>query len=99
MAPYRSVLRIALNVLLDGALAALAVPAARWLAAPGTDWLQPLWTLPAGSAGLLLAGVPFQLSLQYWRFAGIGDLMAVAASSLLGAGLFGVALHLGGLHL
>lgn len=99
MASSRSVLRIALNVLLDGALAALAVPAARWLATPGTDWLRPLWTLPAGSVCLLLAGIPFRLSLQYWRFAGIGDLIAVAASSVLGAGLFGIALHIGGQHL
>jgi FlaA1/EpsC-like NDP-sugar epimerase len=99
MASPRSVLRIAINIALDGALAALAVPAARWLAAPGTEWLRPLWTLPAGALCLLIAGVPFRLSLQYWRFAGLGDLIAVAASSLIAAGLFGVALHLGGQHL
>ena len=99
MASSRSVARIAINVGLDGALAALAVPTARWLAAPWTDWLHPLWTLPAGSLCLLLAGIPFRLPLQYWRFAGIGDLVAVAASSLVAAGLFGIALHIGGEHL
>jgi len=99
MAIRSSLPRIALNVALDGALAALAVPAARWLAAPWSDWLHPLWTLPAGAACLLLAGMPFRLSLQYWRFADLGDLLVVAASSLLAAGLFGVALHIGGQHL
>ncbi|MBV9755420.1 MAG: polysaccharide biosynthesis protein, partial [Alphaproteobacteria bacterium] len=99
MASPRSVLRIAINIALDGALAALAVPAARWLAAPGTEWLRPLWTLPAGTLCLLIAGIPFRLSLQYWRFAGLGELIAVAASSLIAAGLFGIALHLGGQHL
>ena len=37
---------------------------------------------------LLVAGLPFRLSLQYWRFAGIDDLMGVVASSALGAVLF-----------
>ena len=35
--------RVALNVVLDGLLAALAVPLARAIADPSGDWLHPLW--------------------------------------------------------
>src|ERR1700733_2267600 len=80
--------RVALNVVLDGLLAALAVPLARAIADPSGDWLHPLWLLPIGAATLLLAGMPFKLPWQYWRFAGIADLLAVAGSSVLGAALF-----------
>ena len=81
----RPLLRIALNIALDGALAALAVPLARWIADPAGEWLHPLWAIPAGAVALLLAGLPFRLSLQYWRFAGLGDLIQVAGCSVLGA--------------
>ncbi|HET6307033.1 MAG TPA: polysaccharide biosynthesis protein, partial [Rhodopila sp.] len=69
-------------------MAALSVPVARWLADPAAPAWHPLWTLPLGAATLLLAGIPFRLSLQYWRFAAIGDLLTVAASAGLGAALF-----------
>ena len=49
---------------------------------------MPLWLLPLGAATLLLAGLPFRLPWQYWRFAGIDDLLTVAGASALGAGLF-----------
>src|SRR5579872_2532792 len=84
----RPPVRVALNVVLDGVLAALAVPLARAIADPSGSWLYPLWLLPAGAATLLLAGVPFKLPWQYWRFAGIADLLAVACTSALGAALF-----------
>jgi FlaA1/EpsC-like NDP-sugar epimerase len=84
----RPLVRVALNVLLDGVLAALAVPLARAIADPSSEWLRPLWLLPAGAATLLLAGLPFRLPWQYWRFAGIGDLLAVAFTSALGAAFF-----------
>ena len=84
----RPLVRVALNVLLDGVLAASAVPLARAIADPSGEWLHPLWLLPAGAATLLLAGLPFRLPWQYWRFAGIGDLLAVACTSVLGAALF-----------
>ena len=71
-------MRIALNVALDGALAALAVPLARVVADPSGAWLDPPWLPAAGAATLLLAGLPFRLPWQYWRFAGINDLLAVA---------------------
>jgi O-antigen biosynthesis protein WbqV len=89
MQAHRSLFRIVVNVVLDGALAALAVPLARWLADPGgaSDhlWWEPVWLPAAGAASLLLAGLPFRLSLQYWRFAGIGDLISVAGASMLAA--------------
>ena len=86
--PSRPFMRVVLNIALDGALAALAVPLARAIADPSGDWLHPLWLPAAGAATLLLAGLPFRLPWQYWRFAGIGDLLAVAYTSLLGAVLF-----------
>lgn len=72
--------RIVLNCLLDAVLAALALPAALWLAAPlaappGLWWLL---ALPLASASLLLAGWPLGLPRQYWRFAGLPDGLAVA---------------------
>ncbi|MBV9656352.1 MAG: polysaccharide biosynthesis protein [Acetobacteraceae bacterium] len=96
MAGPRSYTRIAVNVVLDGIAAALAVPAARWIADPGGAWLQPLWLIPAGVPTLLAAGLPFGLSRQYWRFAGMSDLLGVAGASALGALLFTLLLHLSG---
>jgi len=88
MAAARSLIRIAVNIALDGALSAAAVPAARWLANPALPAFAPWWTLLLGAVMLLVAGLPFRLSVQYWRFAGIDDLLSVAASSALGAVLF-----------
>ena len=88
MVAARSLIRIAVNVALDGSLAGLSVPVARWLADPAGTALHPLWTIPLGALCLLLAGIPFRLSLQYWRFAAIGDLFTVAACAAAGAALF-----------
>src|SRR5271166_5392467 len=96
MVAARSLIRIAINVTLDGGMAALSVPAARWLAEPATPPLHPLWTIPLGGLAVLIAGIPFRLSLQYWRFAAVGDLLTVAASAALGAGLFTGATMLAG---
>src|ERR1700751_2450087 len=92
----RPPVRIALNVAIDGALAALAVPLARAVADPGADWLRPPWLPLAGAATLLLAGLPFRLPWQYWRFAGIDDLLSVVWSSAIAAGLLGFVLALAG---
>jgi FlaA1/EpsC-like NDP-sugar epimerase len=97
MQAARSLIRIAVNVALDGMLSAAAVPLARWIADPSGTALGPLWLLPLGAAALLLAGLPFRLSLQYWRFAGIDDLLGVAASCAVGAVLFAAVLALAGL--
>jgi O-antigen biosynthesis protein WbqV len=96
MAAQRPLLRIVLNVVLDGLLAALAVPLASWLADPADVWSEPGWLPAAGAACLLIGGLPFRLSQQYWRFAGIGDLMGVAGASVLAAALLGVLSHLTG---
>jgi FlaA1/EpsC-like NDP-sugar epimerase len=88
MAVARSLLRIIVNVALDGGLAALSVPVARWLNNPTGSAIHPLWGIPLGAITLLLAGIPFRLSLQYWRFAAMGEVLTVAASATLGALLF-----------
>ena len=87
MPAARSLIRIAVNVALDGLLAAIAVPVARWIADPAADAAHPLWLIPAGALALVVAGLPFGLARQYWRFAGIEDLLTVAASSAGGAAL------------
>src|SRR5262249_29378015 len=48
------------------------------------------------AAALLLAGLPFRLPWQFWRFAGMNDLMAVTGSSAVAATLFAVFLALTG---
>ncbi len=96
MPAARSLIRIAVNVALDGMLSAAAVPAARWIADPSGPPFSPPWLPLLGAATLLLAGLPFRLSLQYWRFAGIEDLLTVAGSCGVGAVLFAAVLALTG---
>ena len=88
MASQRSAFRILLNVSLDGALAAVAAVVARWVADPGGGLLHPLWFLGGGAITLLVGGLPFRLSQQYWRFSGLEDLVGVAGSSIVSAALF-----------
>lgn len=88
MASQRPVNRILLNMCIDGGLAAMAAPVARWVADPGGGWLHPFWFLAGGAITLLLAGLPFRLPQQYWRFSGISDLVAVAGGSVVSAILF-----------
>jgi O-antigen biosynthesis protein WbqV len=90
--PARPPVRIALNVAIDGALAGLAAPLARAVADPKGQWLDPYWLPAAGAAALLVAGLPFRLPWQYWRFAGIDDLLAVVWASAGGAALLGLAM-------
>jgi FlaA1/EpsC-like NDP-sugar epimerase len=84
----RSTARIVINIALDGTLAALAVPVARWAADPTDPIFHPLWLIPTGAMTLIAAGIPFRLSLQYWRFAGIGELLNLAGTTVLAAALF-----------
>ena len=65
--------RILLNLLLDGALAAVAAPVASWIADPGGGFLRPLWFVAGGAITLLLGGLPFRMPQQYWRFSGIEE--------------------------
>jgi O-antigen biosynthesis protein WbqV len=92
MPAARSLIRIAVNVAIDGVLAALAVPLAWWITDPSEAIPSVALVIPIGVVTLLLAGVPFRLSQQYWRFAGMGDLLTVAASSALGSALFSLVL-------
>ena len=82
----RALNRILLNVLLDGALAAVAAPLARYLADADGGLLHPLWFVAGGAITLLLAGLPFRMPQQYWRFAGIEDLLAVVGGSVASRG-------------
>lgn len=91
MVAARSLIRIAVNVAVDGGLAAASVPVARWIADPASALDGPWWLAPVGAATLLLAGLPFRLSLQYWRYAAMGDLVTVVASAAGGAALFALA--------
>ena len=84
----RALRRILLNVMLDGALAAVATPLARYLADPEGGLLHPLWFIAGGAITLLVAGLPFRMPQQYWRFSGIEDLLGVVGSSMISAALF-----------
>jgi len=99
MASQRSLSRILLNAALDGALAAAAAPIARYIADPGGGLLHPLWFVAGGFITILLGGLPFRLSQQYWRFAGMSDLMGVAGGAVAGAALFSALLLATGFHL
>jgi O-antigen biosynthesis protein WbqV len=93
----RSLIRIVVNVAIDGGLAAVAVPVAWWITDPSGTVPSAVFLIPLGAAALLFAGLPFRLSQQYWRFAGMGELIAVTASSALGAVLFSLLLWARGL--
>ena len=91
--------RILVNMALDGALAAAAAPLARWLADPGGGLIHPLWFLAGGAITLLVGGVPFRVSQQYWRFSGVADLLGIAGGSVASAVLFAALLLLTGFSL
>jgi O-antigen biosynthesis protein WbqV len=97
MPAARSLIRIAVNVAIDGVLAAVAVPVAWWITDPHGTVPSAAFSVFMGAVALLLAGLPFRLSQQYWRFAGMGDLLAVTASSALGAVVFSLFLFARGL--
>lgn len=96
MASRRALNRILVNILLDGGLAAVAAPIARYLADPGGGLLHPLWFLAGGAITLLVAGLPLGLPLQYWRFSSMADMLGIAVSSVASALLFALGLKLTG---
>ena len=96
MASPRAVRRIIVNILLDGGLAAVAAPVARYLAAPGGGLLHPLWFVAGGAITLTLGGLPFGLQRQYWRFSGMADMLGIACGSVASALLFAAGLWLTG---
>jgi FlaA1/EpsC-like NDP-sugar epimerase len=81
----RSQFRIGVNILLDGALAGLAVIAACWLADPSHPMPRPAALPMAGIAAIWLIGVPFGMSRQHWRFTSLGDIVAVGSVAVLTA--------------
>ncbi|MHB1303630.1 MAG: polysaccharide biosynthesis protein [Acidiphilium sp.] len=81
----RSQFRIAVNFALDGLLAALAVVAACWLAAPAHPLPRPPALPLAGAAAIWLVGVPFGLARQHWRFTALPDLIAIGTTAVLAA--------------
>ena len=99
MSSQRSVNRILLNVALDGVLAGLATPLARFIADPGGGLLRPLWFVAGGAITLLVAGLPFRMPQQYWRFAGIEDLLGLVGSCIVSAALFAALLVAAGFPL
>ncbi len=83
--------RILLNLSLDAVLAALALPLALWLAAPGAVPDMAGWwrvALPVAVGGLAATGWVLGLPKQYWRYAGLPDLLALLAAAAVSAGLF-----------
>ena len=92
----RAMKRILVNMLIDGAVAAVAAPLARYLADPQGGLLHPLWFVAGGAVTLLVAGLPFGLQRQYWRYSSVADLLGIAAGSVASAALFSLGLALTG---
>ena len=92
----RAMKRILVNMLIDGGVAAIAAPLARYLADPKGGLLHPLWFVAGGAVTLLVAGLPFGLQRQYWRYSSVPDLLAIAAGSVASAALFSIGLVLTG---
>lgn len=84
--------RIAVNIVFDGIVSALAAPVARYLADPHGGLLHPLWFVAGGAITLLVSGVPFRMPQQYWRFSGVADLVSIAGASAASAALFAAGL-------
>ncbi|WP_203071210.1 polysaccharide biosynthesis protein [Falsiroseomonas ponticola] len=87
--------RILLNLALDSLVAALALPAAVWLAAPGA-WPPALWwaaAIPGTIAALLAVGVPLRLPQQYWRFASLPEALSTTGAAGAAALITAIGLH------
>jgi O-antigen biosynthesis protein WbqV len=95
--PTRLAASTALNIVLDGALAALAVALSFWLSNPAQPWPTPTGLPLGGAVAIWLIGIPFGLSRLHWRFISLKDLAIIAAAAavtalmlvllMLGAGL------------
>ncbi len=77
-----------LSMLIDGALAAVAAPLAYWIAVPNLGLYHPLWFVAGGGISLAIAGLPFRLQQQRWRYVGVNDLLNVIASAAAAVLLF-----------
>ncbi len=72
--------RMAVNILLDGALAALAVAGSFWLANPADPMPQPHGLPLGGAVAVWLIGVPLGLPRLHWRFISFRDLAVIGAA-------------------
>src|ERR1700728_971894 len=87
-------LRMAVNIGVDGVLAAVGVGGSFWLADPARPWPEP-WILPlAGAVAIWLIGVPFGLARLHWRFVSFRDLAMIGAAAAV-TGLMLVLLMIG----
>jgi len=76
---------IALNIALDGALAAVSVVLGFFLSNPAQLWPTPA-ALPLGGAiAIWLIGIPFGLSRLHWRFISFKDLAIIAMAAVVTA--------------
>jgi O-antigen biosynthesis protein WbqV len=75
----------ALNIALDGTLAAIAVVLGFCLANPAQPWPQPAGLPLGGAIAIWLIGVPFGLSRLHWRFISLKDLAMIAAAAVVTA--------------
>ena len=91
--------RILINFMLDALLAVLALPLALALAGPGSTPPGGWWALAIPISMLVLVPPGWALGLpqQYWRYAGVQDLLAVLGACIAAALLFTAALWLTGM--
>lgn len=75
----------ALNIVLDGALAALGVVLGFCLSNPAQPWPHPAGLPLGGAIAIWLIGVPFGLSRLHWRFISLRDLATIAAAAVVAA--------------
>jgi O-antigen biosynthesis protein WbqV len=72
--------RSVLNLVLDGALAALAVALSFGLADPANPWPDPRILPLGGAVAIWLIGVPFGLARLHWRFTSFRDIALIAVA-------------------
>ena len=76
-------MRMAVNIMLDGVLAALAVAGSFWLANPAAPMPQPHALPLAGAGAIWLIGIPFGLARLHWRFVSLRDLVLLGAAAIV----------------
>ncbi len=79
--------RMAVNLFLDGVLAALAVGLSFWLATPAAPVPHPRALPLAGAAAIWLIGIPFGLPRLHWRYVSARDLLLLGAAALVTAAM------------
>lgn len=74
-----------LNIVLDGAVAALSVALSFWLSNPAHPWPAPAILPLGGAVATWLIGIPFGLARLHWRFISLRDLAMIAAAGVVTA--------------